>query len=429
VTGPPTVAVALHDGWYGCGTGAGASNRALLETLAEQLPEPVRLVVLPVLLTDESPEFAPSWHRQMQAVAARREVAVYPVDNGTGGLRRFAGLLAFQKACMQATTLLTGRVLPEAGPVLLLALDAPFTGLPAQLAGQLRNRPELTSVAVPRSTALLHTPADAARIGWELAGLHALAEAGGRVVAISGYMRTHLAADCGVPTSALVDLRNGLTEADWRPCPVADHLVPDAGRAGFLLSLGRAEPYKGFDDLLDALGVLQTGGYRLPHLILAATTETTEASPYQRHLAHRIASERLNATLIRQWQLGMRGLLAHPACRAVVVPSRVEPAGRIPLETYAAGGDAAVVATTAGGLAETVRDGITGYTATPADSGSLATALLRAVAAPEQERQRRRFCGQLYARAEHDYPRNVARFLTEIAPWLTSAAASPTVRR
>lgn len=30
----PTVVMTLHDGFYGCGTGAGRSNRALLEVLA-----------------------------------------------------------------------------------------------------------------------------------------------------------------------------------------------------------------------------------------------------------------------------------------------------------------------------------------------------------------------------------------------------------
>ncbi|MGH3935247.1 MAG: hypothetical protein ACRDS1_09775 [Pseudonocardiaceae bacterium] len=46
--GRSVVAVAVLDGFYGCGSGAGWSNRALIEILAEVLPVDVDLVVLPV---------------------------------------------------------------------------------------------------------------------------------------------------------------------------------------------------------------------------------------------------------------------------------------------------------------------------------------------------------------------------------------------
>jgi len=73
----------------------------------------------------------------------------------------------------------------------------------------------------------------------------------------------------------------------------------------------------------------------------------------RRHLAHHV-------------QPAIRALLDHPALAAVIVPSRAEPFGRIPLEAYATGASP-VIATTAGGLAETVTEPLTGYTASPAD--------------------------------------------------------------
>jgi glycosyltransferase involved in cell wall biosynthesis len=73
----------------------------------------------------------------------------------------------------------------------------------------------------------------------------------------------------------------------------------------------------------------------------------------------------------------------------VIVASRAEPFGRIPLEAYAAGASP-VVATTAGGLAEVVTEGSTGYTALPADPRSLAAAIRRALAATPV--QRRHLC-------------------------------------
>ena len=119
---------------------------------------------------------------------------------------------------------------------------------------------------------------------------------------------------------------------------------------------------------------------RVPHTILAAVTDGPPPSAYQRHLAHRIDAGHLDVTLHTTFSPGIRALLGHPALAGVIVPSRAEPFGRIPLEAYAAGASP-VIATTAGGLAETVTEPLTGYTASPADPASLAAAIGRALAA------------------------------------------------
>jgi hypothetical protein len=49
--------------------------------------------------------------------------------------------------------------------------------------------------------------------------------------------------------------------------------------------MGRAVPYKGFEDLLDALVLLNAEGTRAPHTLLAAVTEDPRPTPYQEHLA------------------------------------------------------------------------------------------------------------------------------------------------
>ncbi|MEC3979626.1 hypothetical protein [Amycolatopsis sp. H20-H5] len=54
MNGRPTIAVALHDGWYGCRTGAGHANFGFLEALVDFLPDDVRLVVLPLWLHPSS---------------------------------------------------------------------------------------------------------------------------------------------------------------------------------------------------------------------------------------------------------------------------------------------------------------------------------------------------------------------------------------
>jgi len=100
----------------------------------------------------------------------------------------------------------------------------------------------------------------------------------------------------------------------------------------------------------------------------------------------------------------------------VVVASRTEPFGRVPLEAYAAGAGPVVV-TTAGGLAEQVVDTVTGFAARPADPASLADAIGRAVALGEPERRQMREHGRQFARARFDHRVAVHRFLGAFAPW------------
>jgi glycosyltransferase involved in cell wall biosynthesis len=183
--------------------------------------------------------------------------------------------------------------------------------------------------------------------------------------------------------------------------------------------MGRAQPYKGFDDLLDALGLLSRTDMRLPHLLLAAVTDGPTTT-HQYHLHRRMAALRLPATLWTRFDPGLPGLLHHPALRAVVVPSRVEPLGRVPLEAFAAGA-APVVATTAGGLAETVIDGSTGYCATPGDPPSLARAIGRALTASPAEIARLRQGGK-HLVAGRDYTHCITEALAALSPWTTGAA-------
>jgi glycosyltransferase involved in cell wall biosynthesis len=410
------VVVALHDGFFGCGTGAGLSNRALLKTLTGLLPAGVRLVVLPVHLGLTSPEYHPAWHAETTALLTHVGARVYPVDNGTGGLARFGDLGCFRHLVRRATDVLTRRVLPDAIPVLILALDVPFLGLAPLLPTDV----VASLVLVPRSTARVHTPDDRERIEWESHGLRTAVEHGGRIAAISSFMRAHLSNDYHVPDQALIDLPNGLSPADWQ-LALPDHkLLPAPARKGFLLAMGRAQLCKGFDDLLDALTLLRKQGITMPHLVLAAVTDHPEPSDYQQHLANRIITQGLDITMLSRFHPDIRRLLAHPALRAVVVPSRVEPFGRIPIEAYAAGA-IPVIATTAGGLAEQVIDRYTGLTATPGDPASLATALRYGLALDPAERVRMREHARQFA-TRYDHPRAVRAFLAQVAPWFHSPA-------
>jgi glycosyltransferase involved in cell wall biosynthesis len=415
--GAPVIVVTLHDGFCSFGTGAGSANRAFLTALTQTIAPGVRLVILPIGLGPTSTEYNPAWHAEMQALTEEAGGEVFPVDNGTGGHVRFGGVAAFQRASASAARIIRREVLPDVGRLLIVAFDTPFHGLSAHLPPS--DRPAV--VTVVRSTAALHAPGDSARAIWDRDGFHTTAAAGGRIAAISAYMRRHLADEYQIPGSALVDLPDGVTATEWQHTAAPDmSLLPARACAGFLLVMGRAHPYKGFDDLLDAFALLRCRQVRVPHIVIAAVTEDSELSAYQRHLAQRIRAERLDATLITRFAPGLRTLLLHPALAAVIVPSRTEPLGRIPLEAFVAG-VAPVVATTAGGLAELVTDGKTGYTASPADPQSLATAIHRALSADAATRDRLRAAGRHLAATRFNHDQAVREFLSAQAPWATSS--------
>lgn len=414
----PTVVVALHDGFYGRGTGAGYSNHAILETLVALLPAGVRLVVLPVYLDSSSPEYDPAWHSTTQHLLSTVDSVVCPVENGTGGQTRFGDLREFHHLVVHTAMLLRHEILPTADPLLVVAFDVPFFGLAPLLPDTLL--PQV--VLAPRSTARIHDPTNAARVAWEAHGLLTAAVHGGRIAAISRHMRAHLAEDYHIPQSAIIDLPAGLTSADWQITPPEDRLLPLPARDGFVLAMGRAAPYKGFDDILDALTLLKQDDRRMPHTVLAAVTDTDQPTVYQRHLARRIQQRKLDVTLLRRFTPDIRRLLAHPALKAVVVPSRAEPFGRIPLEAHASGATP-VIATTAGGLAEQICDGHTGFTAPPAHPAELANALHRGLSLTSEQRARMRHAAQAFA-AGYDLTHAVQRFLAEVAPWMPSSCTT-----
>jgi glycosyltransferase involved in cell wall biosynthesis len=142
-------------------------------------------------------------------------------------------------------------------------------------------------------------------------------------------------------------------------------------------------------------------------------TDNPELATYQQHLAKKITRQGLDVTLLTRFHPDIRRLLAHPALRGVVVPSRAEPFGRVPIEAYAAGATP-VIATTAGGLAEQVIDGHTGFTAAPEDPTSLAAALRRALALAPAQRHRIREAAWRFAADRYDHLRAVRAFLPDI---------------
>jgi glycosyltransferase involved in cell wall biosynthesis len=421
------VAVLLHDGFYGCGTGAGVSNRRFLEVLASLLAPGCRLVVMPARVAEDSNEYDRPWHEAMRALVASVDGSVIALDNGSDGRYRFGSAANWRRLAASAEHQL--RALGLDGQTMVVAFDTPFLELPGRL-----GRTDARVIFVPRGSLALHERGHD-ELEWERECYRRMAACGTRVGLISAFMGRHLASACGVPPASMIPIFDGITESEWSDQfpPIA---MPTPAANGFMLAMGRAHPYKGFDDLLDALVLLRGSGVDVPHLIMAAVTEVDEPSDYQRHLLRRVVVEQLDVTVITRFSLGVRALIGHPALSAVIVPSRVEPFGRVPMEVFAhpRAAGVAVVAAAAGGLEEVVIDGRTGFVF-PAGSGpALAQAIARALRSSPGECARLHAAGWRLVDERYDYATNVAEFLrrfTTMPRWNPTATSwsSGTSRR
>ncbi|WP_053645171.1 MULTISPECIES: glycosyltransferase family 4 protein [unclassified Streptomyces] len=409
----PRVIVALHEGFYGAASGTGFSNRAFLTALARLLPPGLLSVITPYV-SDTAGAHDRRWASEVQQMLRQAEADVITIPEVQAAPDSIHGSTQLCDLAGEAAI----RIADRASRCLLIGLDVPFLGLAPYTS------PTTDLLLVPRSTTALTRPKDMSRVRWERDALRAATVRGGRIGAISSHMRGHLVVSYAVPRGSIVSVPNGLIQEEMAP-PTSAPPLPFKARAGFLLAMGRAVPTKGFDDLLDALHLLKERGVRAPHLVLAAVTSDAHERPtlYQEDLAAHIRAYGLDATLITRFTPAIRAWLHNPALRAVVVPSREEPFGRIPLEAFAAGAGP-VVATTAGGLAQTVVDGETGFTSAPRDARSLASALHRALTVLPRERDRLRSAGTALVRSRHDYETSIGSVIERIAPWALVPASS-----
>ena len=151
-------------------------------------------------------------------------------------------------------------------------------------------------------------------------------------------------------------------------------------RDNMVLFVGRIEPLKGVDTLLEAMAILKREGtLDRRSLCVAIIGGDPEADP-----------ERMSAEMLRlqnlRIELGLGDMVAflgkrdqdtlqyyYSAADVVVVPSHYESFGMVALEAMACG--APVVASETGGLAYLVKDGETGFHVPTADATALADRL------------------------------------------------------
>jgi D-inositol-3-phosphate glycosyltransferase len=208
-----------------------------------------------------------------------------------------------------------------------------------------------------------------------------LAREADRIVAATEAERAQLVREYGAPFSRIAVVPCGVDTELFRPARPADaRRELGLGGGPILLYVGRIAPIKGLEMLLEAVARLRSRGR--PVRLLVVGGDADEAvdghEAYVRGLACRLGLCAAVSFLGPQPQAALRAY--YVAADVTVMPSYYESFGMVALEAMACGSP--VIASRVGGLATTVRDGLTGFLVPEGDVAALADRIDRVLADP-----------------------------------------------
>jgi D-inositol-3-phosphate glycosyltransferase len=234
-----------------------------------------------------------------------------------------------------------------------------------------------------------------------------------RIVAANVVERAHLVWYYGAAAERISVIPCGVDTELFQPMSQATakdllELPPEPA----LLYVGRLQPIKGLETLLDAMA--RIGGAARLYIVGGDSDEPSGTHAAQ--LRSRVAALGLDGRvrfLGAQPQRRLRYFYA--AAEATVMPSYYESFGMVALEAMACG--CPVVASRVGGLTTTVKDGVTGYLVPEGDAGALSERLERLLHDPETRARLGREASRWAA--DHRWPcvaEAVCRLYSELRP-------------
>ncbi|MBN1666657.1 MAG: glycosyltransferase, partial [Anaerolineales bacterium] len=167
--------------------------------------------------------------------------------------------------------------------------------------------------------------------------------------------------------------------------------VPDVDR--MLLFVGRIEPLKGIDTLIEAIGLVRQSGVLEKHCCLCVSIIGGEPQAGPAEISTEMARLQELSSAYELGDLvtflGKRSQDTLPyyysAADAVIMPSHYESFGMVALEAMACG--TPVIASQVGGLAYLVQDGVTGFHVPVDDPQALAERLINILEDPALQAQ------------------------------------------
>jgi len=180
-------------------------------------------------------------------------------------------------------------------------------------------------------------------------------------------------------TKKIVVVPPGVDLSHFYPIPVdeAKEFIGGPPCDQVLLYVGRIEPLKGIDILIEALAIVHRRGFNVCLSVIGGNPEGDEETPDAEMTRLQAMREKYGLTDLIAF-IGKRSQDTLPyyysAAVAVVIPSHYESFGMVALEAMACG--TPVVASHVGGLAFLVQDGVTGYTVPVDEPQALADRLI-----------------------------------------------------
>jgi glycosyltransferase involved in cell wall biosynthesis len=157
-----------------------------------------------------------------------------------------------------------------------------------------------------------------------------------RVIAVSEYVQQFLVDAWHIPPTRIGTVYHGVTPPSSLEAMSMPASVPPEWRGEFLFTAGSLHPYRGLDDVLNALAVLVSQGGR-PSLVIAGGADRTQ-------LAYLKRMQNLAQKLGIQSQIAWAGHLnaeqmswCYSHCRLFLMTSRVEACPNIALEAMSHG--------------------------------------------------------------------------------------------
>lgn len=217
---------------------------------------------------------------------------------------------------------------------------------------------------------------------YRLDGEHEVLRIANRVIAATPAELAQIQWLYKVKTDNVVIIPPGVDTSRFYPIPADEAKefigVPPCER--MLLFVGRIEPLKGIDTLIQAIAIMRDMGVFVCLSVIGGEPNPTKEMESTEMARLREMCESAGLSDLVTF-LGKRGQDTLPyyysAAEAVVVPSHYESFGMVALEAMACG--APVVASQVGGLAFLVKDGQTGFTVPVDDPKELANRLAMVV--------------------------------------------------
>ncbi len=173
---------------------------------------------------------------------------------------------------------------------------------------------------------------------------------------------------------------NGIDADQWRTPEARRRAMRREFGGPLVVYTGRLEAEKGVQTLVDAMPILRR---KVPEARAVVVGEGSAAGDLRARARRRRLGEAVRFTG-HVSEADLRALVS--AANAAVVPSLYEPFGFVALEAAVMGAPLIVART--GGLADIVRDGLTGWQYPPGDAAGLAAVLEEALSDPKRARER-----------------------------------------